>query len=127
MCRRRPVWPPGLVAAITGLVLGGCPGHALSALPDPTRPPLVHQAAVQRMNLENPQQFSVSAIKIAGTLRKAIVNNRLVGAGDNIDGGLVVEVAPGFVTIDYLSRRLRVGLLSNAVHRHPATTEAITQ
>lgn len=127
MCEHGQLRSPRLLlAAVATMLLVAAPGHAVADLPDPTRPPLVHQAAVQRLNLDSPQQFTVSAIKIAGTARKAIVNNRLVSAGDHVDAGLVVEIAPGFVTIEYLSRRQRVGLLSSAVHRHPAITEALS-
>jgi hypothetical protein len=79
------------------------------------------------MTLDQPQQFNVTAIKIAGSLRKAIVNNRLVGAGDRVDDGVIVDIAPGVVTIDYLSQRLHVTLLGGSVRRQPPSTGARTQ
>lgn len=127
MCEQRAPRRAAVAAVIAGMTLGVAAAGNGAALPDPTQPPLVHQAAIKRLNLENPQQFTVSAIKISGGRRKAIVNNRLVSAGDIVDQGLIVEISPGVVTIDYLSRRLQVSLLSSGVRRHRAITEATTR
>ena len=112
--------------ACAALALAWAGAWAADTLPDPTRPPAIHADAVRRLSIEQPQQFTVSAIKIAGAVRKAIVNNRLVGVGERIGDALIAEINPGSVVIEYLSQRLRVNLLTTQVRRvaHNSGSEA---
>ena len=86
-------------------------GMESSPLPDPTRPPLLHQVAVRRLADSNPEQFTLTAIKISADDRKAIVNDRLVREGEHVGESLVVEIIPGAVILDYLGQRKRLRLL----------------
>lgn len=120
MCELRPA----LLLALLAWMTASAAAMAASELPDPTRPPISHQAAVARLNLEHPQAFAVTAIKIAGMQRRAIVNERLVAVGDRVDDGLVVDIVPGAVVIEYLARRSRIGLLDGTVRRHARPPES---
>ena len=86
-------------------------------LPDPTRPPIGHQAALRRLAQDAPAQFRVTAIKIGESERKAIINDRLLNEGDRLGEAVVVEIAPGRVTLDYLSERQTISLLPFEVRR----------
>lgn len=86
-------------------------------LPDPTQPPRVHEAARERLQVTERESFAVSAIRIRGADRSALVNGRLVRVGAAIGEGRVVEIAADAVVIDYLGERNRVPLLPRTVRR----------
>ncbi|MGE0482872.1 MAG: hypothetical protein AB7Q81_01905 [Gammaproteobacteria bacterium] len=90
------------------------------ALTDPTRPPMTHESALERLAVTVPETFTVSAIRISAHDRRALVNDRLVGEGDSVGGGRVVEITPGAVVIEYLSERNRIALLPGTVRRSAA-------
>ena len=86
-------------------------GMESGPLPDPTRPPLLHQVAVRRLADDKPQAFTLTAIKISADARQAIVNGRLVSAGDRVGESVVREIMPGAVVLDYLGQERRLRLL----------------
>jgi hypothetical protein len=100
---------PGLACAADG-----------AALRDPTRPPMTHESALERLAVTQPETFTVSAIRISAHDRRALVNDRLVGEGDSIGGGRVLEITPGAVVIEYLSERNRIALLPATIRRNAA-------
>ena len=93
------------------------PQAEAGSLPDPTAPPRAHQAMIERLHQQTPNEFHVSAIKLTETTRKAIVNGVLVGVGDQVAGATVLEIVPGAVVLDYLSRNVRVSLLGITVRQ----------
>lgn len=116
----------GHLAAVV-MALTATPLAALErlSLPDPTRPPAAHRSAVIRATIEQPQEFVVTAIKITGDSRRALVNDRLVTLGDRIGEAEIVAIDAGVVVIDYLSQRLEVSLLPAGVRKTgPATAAA---
>ena len=101
------------------LILAAAVAQAMETerLPDPTRPPLLHQVAVRRLNEDRPQQYTVTAIKISGDSRKAIVNGELLNEGARIGEAVIVEINLGAVVIEYLSERRRYKLLPYTVRQ----------
>ena len=100
-----------IFAVIIGVASPLASGMETTRLPDPTRPPLLHQVAVRRLADDAPQEFALTAIKISADGRKAIVNGRLVSAGDRVGQSVVREIIPGAVVLDYLGEEKRLRLL----------------
>ena len=102
------------------LILAAAVAQAMETerLPDPTRPPLLHQVAVRRLSEDRPQQlYTVTAIKISGDSRKAIVNGELLSEGARIGEAVIVEINLGAIVIEYLSERQRYKLLPYTVRQ----------
>jgi hypothetical protein len=104
-------WHRMIVAAATITTPLMADGLEPVRLPDPTRPPLLHQAAMRRLSDDKPQQFALTAIKISADQRIALVNGRLVRAGDRVGESVVVEIIHGAVVLDYLGEQKRLNLL----------------
>ncbi|MCB1746989.1 MAG: hypothetical protein H6977_04790 [Gammaproteobacteria bacterium] len=117
--RRRLLVGLAIVAAC-GLVPRGLQAAADAPLTDPTRPPLTHESALERRAVTEPESFTVTAIRISPHDRRALVNDQLVGIGDRVGAGRVVEITPGAVVIEYLSERNRIALLPARVRRTAA-------
>ena len=97
------------LVCVTFVIVVALPIEPLLALEteltDPTRPPVIHQSAVQRAQIAEPQEFSVSSIKISDASRRALVNGRLVRR-------LCVEMVLGirFLTLKWRLKILQVCL-----------------
>lgn len=98
--------------ALTGQV------PAVSALPDPTRPAdwlqksePVFAEEVQQSG--NKIEWRVNAIRIAPDDRTAIVNGKLVRAGDRVSNGIVREIRRDSVVVEDDTRQLILRLISN--------------
>ncbi len=107
----------GLLAGLATPTLHALDQHTLV---DPTQPPIVHQSAVRRLEIQQPQEYVLSAIKISGDARKALVNGKLVAEGELVGESRVVEIAADAVVMEYLSEQTRVALLPRKIRR-PAT------
>ena len=106
-----------LFAASLILAAGVVPAMEAEQLPDPTRPPLLHQAALRRLSDDKIQHYTVTAIKISDDSRKAIVNGQLLNEGARIGEAVIVEINLDAVVIEYLSERHRYKLLPYTVRR----------
>ncbi len=117
--RARHLRPALRLAAAMIIGLCGMQGMAAETpeLPDPTRPPTLHQSALRRLDRGSLQKFSVSAIKIGAERRWALINGRLVAEGERVGEALVIEIRPEAVVLDYLSERIRVALVPRAIRR----------
>ncbi len=106
-----------LFAASLILAAGVAPAMEAEQLPDPTLPPLLHQVALRRLSDDKIQQYTVTAIKISGDSRKAIVNGELLNEGARIGEAIIVEINLDAVVIEYLSERRRYKLLPYTVRQ----------
>lgn len=95
------------------------PLSAVAELPDPTRPADYSETVVQEL-YELPKElveWKVTVIRISGNDRSAIVNGRLVRAGDEIGPARIVEINPGNVILDYEDKQVVVRLYNDVVHK----------
>ena len=107
----------GLLLLVCGMATAWAAPGAPVDLPDPTEPPERYRTAVRRMEVTRRQEFAVSAIKISGEHRRAIVNDRLVAEGDAIGEARVVEILPTAVVVEYLAEHIRVALLPRKIRQ----------
>ena len=107
----------------TGILLavatGVWPTHTDgSPLPDPTRPANYFTRTIIDEDL--PQQvtnWKLTAIQISDKGRTAIVNGRMVKAGDEIGNVTVLEITPKSVVLDYDGKQLVVSLVPYTVKK----------
>lgn len=102
---------PGAVASLLLAV------SVSAELRDPTQPPVVHQSAVRRLEIREPTSYKVTAIKISGDEKKALINGQLLAEGENIGEARVLEIGPDAVIVEYLSEQRRLSLLPQRVKR----------
>lgn len=72
------------------LVVAAVPGQA-SDVRDPTRPPQMSHH-VNPAPVPVRRDYVLQSTRVAGDLRSAVINGRVVSAGDRVDGALVVAV-----------------------------------
>jgi hypothetical protein len=94
------------------------PMLAAGELRDPTRPP-VHDTGVME---ELPVIYQDMEYRLSGILsgpggNSAILNGMSVRAGDEVAGGRVVRIEPGFVEIEGAGGSVRIELLPMTVKR----------
>lgn len=92
-----------------------CPPGLAAPLPDPTRPanytPRIQLDSAETAEME----WSVNGITISPRGNSAIVNGRVVTAGDQIASATVLEILPTGVVLDFEGRRVTVGFLPQTV------------
>lgn len=109
-----------IIMAVFALSQGSA--SAIAELPDPTRPADFSVAPEIIETYELPKElidWSVSAIRISGSDRSAIVNGKLVRVGDQIGPARILEINPAAVVLDYEKRQVYVRLFSNVVDKRP--------
>jgi len=97
---------------------------ATEPLPDPTRP--AGYSARKPADQELPREivnWNVTAIRIAGTERSAIINGQLVKVGDRIGKGMVLEINHEGVVLDYNRQQLVIGLLPYSIKKSQSTSD----
>lgn len=97
------------LALIAAVVLAAPAARAGGLLADPTRPP-DHSAPAKRTQV-SASQWRLHSTLVASGRRLAIVNGRLVGAGDRVDEARVVAIDAGRVTLVASGRRIVLRLL----------------
>lgn len=83
-------------------------------LDDPTRPPgyrLVLPGG-KKASAVGEIRYSLSSVRISSTRRSAVINDRSVEAGDNINGAKVVAIYPSSVKLKKQGEIFTVRLLS---------------
>ena len=98
------IWMVGLaVAAATGTDPG--------TLADPTRPVdyLPPSALTQQLPIDL-MDWRVTAVRIGKDGRSAVLNGKVVRAGDVMDRVRIVEIGPGIVVVDIDRKRLELRL-----------------
>ena len=100
---------------ITSFVLGLAAGSIAAAadLRDPTRP----DTAVAPTANAPATRFVVSAIFVSDERRVAIVNGKMVTAGDRIGGATVRAIDAHSVTLRYQNKTIHARLLSTKVRK----------
>ncbi|MBM2830837.1 MAG: hypothetical protein HW411_1627 [Gammaproteobacteria bacterium] len=93
---------------------------ATTGLPDPTRPADYVSIPENIVIEELPEElidWNVTAIRIAGSDRSAIVNGRLVREGDEIGPAKILEIQPISIVLDYNETQVVVRLFNNMVQK----------
>ncbi len=93
---------------------------ANAELPDPTRPAtymVMEREPVffEEIEVKGKINWKLSAIRISAEDRTAILNGKLVRAGDDIDSAKVLEINPLSVVIDDEDQKLIVRLYNTEV------------
>jgi len=89
-------------------------------LPDPTRPAdfiaeNTEPVFIEEIDTTEKINWKVTAIRISEKDRSAIVNGKLVRAGDDVGPAKILEINPLSVVIDYEKRKLILRLFNNQV------------
>lgn len=87
---------------------------ALSAVArsaDPTQPPHWLQPALRKS--EPLPELTLQQIRISDSDAVAVINNRLVRVGDDIDGATVIAIKAGTVDVKIRQKRQKLSLLNN--------------
>lgn len=85
------------------------------ALEDPTRPSYLREP-VERTRPSAPS-WRVESILVSSGRRLAVINDRVVGVDDHVNGARVLEILPYEVTIEYRGERRRLALVPVRVKR----------
>lgn len=93
---------------------------AYAELPDPTRPATyvvesLEPVFFEEINVTEKINWKLSAIRISDKDRTAILNGKLVRAGDDIGPAKVLEINPLSVVIEHEERKLIVRLYNTKV------------
>ena len=92
---------------------------AATVLPDPTRPPEYRpQSLASRQLPKELVDWKVTAIRIAGEDRSAIINGNIVREGDSVGAARILEIQPVAVVLDYENRKLEVRLFADLVRKN---------
>ncbi|VAX02464.1 hypothetical protein MNBD_GAMMA20-1549 [hydrothermal vent metagenome] len=105
---------------MVALVLAGIliPGMALAApLDDPTRPPVAQQPAKAHKAAHKPIRWTLNSTLVSAQRRTAVINERVVGVGEKINGARVVEILPMVVRLHYNGRDITLVLLKKNIKR----------
>jgi len=86
-------------------------------LRDPLRPPM---AGAEAPPGPDPADWRLSSTLIAEGRRVAIINGRVVGAGQTVDGARVLEVGPGRVRLRVGETRFTIRSTTPSVRSTPA-------
>ena len=83
-----------------------------SVLPDPMQPPLAALPAVTTPDEPSapPVTYTLSAVKVDGRHRSAIINNQLVTVGDQVNGARVLKIDTQAVAIQHGETHLALRL-----------------
>jgi hypothetical protein len=93
---------------------------ANTELPDPTRPATyivedIEPVFFDEIDVKEKINWKLSAIRISSEDRTAILNGKLVRAGDDIGPAKVLEINPLSIVIDHDERKLIVRLYNTSV------------
>ncbi len=89
-----------------------------SPSPDPTRPTdYFAQTIIDGNMAQQVINWKVTAIQISDKGRTAIVNGRILKAGDEIGNVTVLEITPKSVVLDYDRKELVVSLIPYSVKK----------
>lgn len=100
--------------ALTSLLWLEAPAFALD---DPTRPTNFSAPAAVAAPEAPQTQLRLYSTLISPQRSVAVINGRILGRGDSIDGATVAEIRPGQVTLTRLEEVIELRLLSGQVER----------
>lgn len=82
-----------------------------AGLTDPTRPVDYLPASARAQPLpEELIDWRLTAVRIGATDRSAVLNGKVVRAGDSVGRARVLEINPGIVTVEFDRRQVEVRL-----------------
>jgi len=88
-------------------------------LSDPTRPAEYQVNIVAQSLPAELVDWRLTAIRISGPDRTAIVNNMIVREGDVVGTAKIIQILPGGVVLDYNNKQLMVSLFSQVAIKKP--------
>ena len=94
--------------ALLGFVLASSTLASAADLRDPMRPPSAPTAAISRPS--GPSSLQLQAVVGTGQSRVAIVNGKVVHAGDKIDGAIIEEISATSVRYTRAGKQLVASL-----------------
>ena len=106
------------IITVICLLPGSLP--AVAELPDPTRPADYNVAPAVIEVEQLPEaliDWKVSAIRITGQDRSAIVNGKIMRVGDEIGPARILVINPDAVVLDYQQKQVNVRLFGNVVQK----------
>jgi hypothetical protein len=114
---KRKILPLISLALLTGTVMG-----QTEILPDPTRPVGYNEMVTVQEVPGQLVEWKLTAIRISGAERSAIVNNKLVRVGEIIGSAKVFEIGADGVTLIHNNKPLKVRLYSETSIKNPVQT-----
>ena len=106
---------PRMALAIVLTALLALPAAA-TPLRDPTQPPAAHRPATKKAARKAPR-WVLSSTLVSGQRRTAVINDRVVGVGERINGARVVEIQPAKVRLRRQGRDITLVLLKQNIKR----------
>lgn len=85
---------------------------ASAQLDDPTRPPGYRLALPGGKKVSTTNYFKLSSVKISSSRRSAIINDRTVEVGENINGARVVAINSSTVKLKKQGKIFSIRLIS---------------
>jgi len=88
-----------------------------AALDDPTRPPTLRDAKQRPAPMKRPPvtRWVLSSTLVSSGRRSAVINNRVVGRGDRINGAVVVDIQPASVRLRSRGREITLVMLKKNI------------
>lgn len=88
------------------------------ALPDPTRPAEYRSAMPVAQDVPRELiEWKLTAIRITGTDRTAIVNGKIVREGDTLGSARVLEIQPISVLLSHENKQVSIRLYTDLVQK----------
>lgn len=107
-----------LVRSTLLIALVSCAGAvAAGTLHDPLRPPAVFSNPVAATR--SAPSWQLASTLVAGDQRSAVINGRVLGLGDRVDGAEVVDIQPGAVRLRRSDREFLVELERRGIKQEP--------
>ena len=85
---------------------------ASAQLDDPTRPPGYRLVLPSGKKIPSTNYFILSSVRISSSRRSAIINDRTVEVGENINGAKVLAIYPSTVKLKKQGKIFSVRLIS---------------
>jgi len=112
-----------LIAFVSLSLLTGSVTGQTEILPDPTRPVGYNEFLTLQEIPGELVDWKLTAIRISGSDRSAIINNKLVRAGEIIGSAKVLEIDADGVTLIHNNKPLKIRLYSEASIKNPVKNE----
>ncbi len=102
-----------MTLALASLLISGVVPAA--PLDDPTRPPVAQQPNKAHKAVHKPIRWTLNSTLVSVQRRAAVINDRVVGVGEKINGARVVEILPMAVRLRYNGRDITLVLLKKNI------------
>lgn len=96
---------------ISGITLAAALAGDTGSLPDPTRPVDYLPASAQAQPLPGELiDWRLTAVRIGREDRSAVLNGKVVHAGESVGRARIIEIRPGAVLVEFDRKQLEVRL-----------------